>query len=100
MEARRIGSLAVSSVGLGCNNFGQRLDQERTTRVVHAALEFGVSFFDTADVYGGSKSEEFLGRALAGRRERAVIATKFGLPLDDERKGRTRATSAARSRTA
>ena len=87
MEKRRIGSLSVSLVGLGCNNFGIRLDQTRTTEVVNAALDAGIDFFDTADIYGGTHSEEFLGRALAGRRERAIIATKFGLPLDEQRKG-------------
>jgi len=87
MEKRRIGSLSVSLVGLGCNNFGIRLDQARTTEVVNAALDAGIDFFDTADIYGGTHSEEFLGRALSGRRERAIIATKFGLPLDEQRKG-------------
>jgi aryl-alcohol dehydrogenase-like predicted oxidoreductase len=87
MEKRRIGALSVSLVGLGCNNFGIRLDQARTTQVVNAALDGGIDFFDTADVYGATHSEEFLGRALAGNRERAIIATKFGLPLDEERKG-------------
>jgi len=87
MEQRRIGALSVSLVGLGCNNFGIRLDQARTSQVVNAALEAGINFFDTADIYGGTHSEEFLGHALAGRRERAVIATKFGLPLDEQRKG-------------
>ena len=87
MEKRRIGGLSVSLVGLGCNNFGIRLDQARTTEVVNAALDAGVDFFDTADIYGGTRSEEFLGRALAGKRERAIIATKFGLPLDEQRKG-------------
>src|SRR5450432_36181 len=87
MEKRRIGSLSVSLVGLGCNNFGIRLDQARTTQVVNAALDAGIDFFDTADIYGGTRSEEFLGRALAGKRERAIIATKFGLPIDEQRKG-------------
>jgi len=87
MEKRRIGELSVSLVGLGCNNFGIRLDQKRTTEVVNAALDAGIDFFDTADIYGGTHSEEFLGRALAGKRERAIIATKFGLPLDEQRKG-------------
>ncbi len=87
MEKRALGSLSVSLVGLGCNNFGIRLDQARTTEVVHAALDAGIDFFDTADIYGGTQSEEFLGRALAGKRERAIIATKFGLPLDEQRKG-------------
>lgn len=87
MEQRRIGSLSVSLVGLGCNNFGIRLDQARTTQVVNAALDAGIDFFDTADVYGGTHSEEFLGRALAGKRDRAIVATKFGLPLDEHRQG-------------
>jgi aryl-alcohol dehydrogenase-like predicted oxidoreductase len=87
MERRHIGSLDVSVVGLGCNNFGGRIDDSASARVVHAALDAGVNFFDTADIYGGTHSEEFLGRALAGRREHAVIATKFGMPVDAERKG-------------
>lgn len=87
MERRKIGSLSVSLVGLGCNNFGRRIDEEATRRVVDAALEAGVDFFDTADIYGGTKSEEFLGRALKGRRERVVLATKFGMEIDPERKG-------------
>lgn len=87
METRTLGALGVSVVGLGCNNFGGRLDQERTTRVVHAALELGINFFDTADVYGGTHSEEFLGRALGPRRASVVIATKFGMPIGAERPG-------------
>ena len=87
METRRIGSLTVSVAGLGCNNFGMGLDYTRSAEVVHAALEAGVTFFDTADIYGQTHSEEFLGRALAGRRDAVVVATKFGLPLDDRRKG-------------
>jgi aryl-alcohol dehydrogenase-like predicted oxidoreductase len=87
MEKRRIGTLSVSVVGLGCNNFGIRLDAERTERVVHAALDSGIDFFDTADVYGGTRSEEFLGRALGKRRDEVVLASKFGIPLDEQRKG-------------
>jgi aryl-alcohol dehydrogenase-like predicted oxidoreductase len=87
MKTRRIGSLEVSEVGLGCNNFGPRLDAARTAAVVHAALEAGVTFFDTADVYGTGRSEEYLARALAGRREQAVIATKFGMEMGAGRKG-------------
>ena len=60
MEKRRIGSLEVTVVGLGCNNFGGRLDAERTAAVVHAALDAGINFLDTADIYGGTKSEEFM----------------------------------------
>lgn len=87
MKTRRIGSLSVSEVGLGCNNFGSRLDYQASETVVHAALAAGITFFDTADIYGNTKSEEFLGRALAGRRESVVIATKFGMAVDAERKG-------------
>jgi len=80
MEARRIGELAVSVAGLGCNNFGGRIDEAQTKAVVDAALDAGVTFFDTADLYGGGgTSEELLGRALGGRRDEAVIATKFGM---------------------
>jgi aryl-alcohol dehydrogenase-like predicted oxidoreductase len=87
METRRIGTLEVSVVGLGCNNFGRRLDTGATTAVVEAALDAGINFFDTADVYGGTRSEELLGQALGQRREQVVIATKFGLPIDEQRRG-------------
>src|SRR5947209_7113757 len=89
METRPIGSLTVSTVGLGCNNFGQRLDYEGTAAVVDAALDAGVDFLDTADIYGDTKSEQFLGRALRGRRERVVLATKFGMKVagDEHLKG-------------
>ncbi|WP_129574615.1 MULTISPECIES: aldo/keto reductase [Sorangium] len=90
MEKRRIGSLEVSVVGLGCNNFGGRIDEQRTAAVVDAALDAGINFFDTADVYGGTRSEELLGRALGSRRSSVIIATKFGVRLDDERKGGAR----------
>ena len=87
MEKRNIGSLQVSVAGLGCNNFGWRLDAEATAQVVHAALDAGINFFDTADIYGGTKSEEYLGQALRGRREQVVIATKFGMKVDEQRQG-------------
>jgi aryl-alcohol dehydrogenase-like predicted oxidoreductase len=87
METRCIGSLTVSLAGLGCNNFGNRLDEPATREVVSAALDAGINFFDTADIYGGTRSEEFLGRALRGRRDRVVIATKFGHEIDAERRG-------------
>jgi aryl-alcohol dehydrogenase-like predicted oxidoreductase len=87
MQTRKLGTLSVSVVGLGCNNFGGRLDQERTTLVVQAALDTGINFFDTADVYGGTHSEEFIGRALGPRRQSVIVATKFGIPLDEQRKG-------------
>jgi aryl-alcohol dehydrogenase-like predicted oxidoreductase len=87
MQTRSLGSLDASLVGLGCNNFGGRIDEPATKRVVDAAIDAGITLFDTADIYGGTRSEEFLGRALAGRRDRALIATKFGGPIDDDRKG-------------
>jgi aryl-alcohol dehydrogenase-like predicted oxidoreductase len=85
MKTRHIGSLEVSVVGLGCNNFGMRIDAEASARVVHAALDAGVTFFDTADIYGATESEVFLGRALAARRNSAVVATKFGMRVDAKR---------------
>jgi len=81
MEKRKIGSLEVTLCGLGCNNFGGRLDAEQTEVVVRAALDSGVNFFDTADIYGGTLSEEFLGRALHSVRDDVIIATKFGMPV-------------------
>ncbi len=87
MKLRRIGSLEVSIIGLGGNNFGWRLDAAGTADVVEAALDEGINFFDTADMYGGTKSEDFLGRALGRRREEAVIATKFGWEIDASRRG-------------
>jgi aryl-alcohol dehydrogenase-like predicted oxidoreductase len=85
MELRRLGTsgLKVSAVGLGCNNFGMRIDQAQTQAVVDAALEAGITLFDTADIYGGSKSEVFLGEALKGKRNKAVIATKFANPMGE-----------------
>jgi aryl-alcohol dehydrogenase-like predicted oxidoreductase len=80
MEYRNIGSsgLQVSAVGLGCNNFGRRMDAEATRAVVHRCLDLGVTLFDTADVYGGEgRSEQYLGAALKGRRNEVVVATKF-----------------------
>src|SRR5436190_11983467 len=78
METRSIGKLDVSVVGLGCNNFGGRIDEAASRRVVDAALDAGITLFDTADIYGGTLSEEFLGRALGARRDDVVVATKFG----------------------
>lgn len=86
-QTRAVGSLQVSLVGLGCNNFGKRLDQAGTSAVVHAALDAGINFFDTADVYGETRSEELLGRALGSRRQDVVIATKFGIKIDEQRPG-------------
>lgn len=85
MEYRQVGQsgLTVSAAGLGCNNFGFRMDQQAADEVVGAALEQGVNFFDTAAMYGDGASEEILGRALGARRDEAVIATKFGAPRGD-----------------
>src|SRR5512142_2210925 len=87
MEKRKIGSLDVSVVGLGCNNFGWRIDAPSTARVVDEALDAGIDFLDTADIYGNGQSEEFLGKALKGRWNRVVIATKFGSKMDEQRQG-------------
>jgi aryl-alcohol dehydrogenase-like predicted oxidoreductase len=87
VQTRSIGPLEVSLVGLGCNNFGRRIDGATTEQVVHAALDAGVTLFDTADVYGHGRSEELLGAALGGRRDEVVIATKFGMPMDDGSQG-------------
>jgi aryl-alcohol dehydrogenase-like predicted oxidoreductase len=87
MQSRRIATLEVSLVGLGCNNFGMRIDEPESVRVVHAAIDAGITFFDTADIYGSTNSEVYLGHALAGRRDSVVIATKFGMRVDAERQG-------------
>ena len=87
METRRIGSLDVTVIGLGCNNFGWRLDAAATKKVVDATLDAGINFFDTADIYGKGQSEEYVGRALGKRRSEIVLATKFGMKMDDQRKG-------------
>ena len=95
MELRKVGDtdLLVSVVGLGCNNFGGRLDLEGSRLVIDRALERGVTFFDTADSYGNrGGSETILGQTLGRRRDAIVLATKFGWPLDKEgkRKGASR----------
>jgi aryl-alcohol dehydrogenase-like predicted oxidoreductase len=80
MEYRTLGTsgLSVSVAGLGCNNFGMRIDEDKSKEVLFAALDAGINFFDTARMYGGGKSEEFMGRILAPRRDEVVLATKFG----------------------
>jgi aryl-alcohol dehydrogenase-like predicted oxidoreductase len=85
MELRNLGrsGLRVSLVGLGCNNFGGRVDAAGTDAVVHKALDAGITLFDTADVYNRGASETLLGKALGPRRKDIVLATKFGLPMDD-----------------
>jgi aryl-alcohol dehydrogenase-like predicted oxidoreductase len=84
------GGPEVSVVGLGTNNFGRRCDYGQTLAVIDAALDAGVTLFDTADIYGQGLSEQYIGRALEGRRDRVLIATKFGKPMDErpeERRG-------------
>jgi len=86
MDVRHLGTsgLAVSAVGLGCNNFGGRIGFEESRAVVHKALDLGITLFDTADSYGNrGGSEECLGQVLGERRKEVVLATKFGLPMDD-----------------
>jgi aryl-alcohol dehydrogenase-like predicted oxidoreductase len=87
VEKRPIGKLQVSLVGLGCNNFGWRIDADASSAVIDAALDAGINFFDTADVYGTGQSEEFLKRALGPRRKEILIATKFGMKMDEQRTG-------------
>src|SRR6266567_3066455 len=87
LEQRNLGrsGLIVSAVGLGCNNFGGRIDYAATRAVVHRALDVGITFFDTSDTYGeAGASEEYLGAALAGKRDEIVLATKFARPMDRE----------------
>jgi aryl-alcohol dehydrogenase-like predicted oxidoreductase len=96
VETRTIGSLTVSVVGLGCNNFGMRIGRSETDAVVGAALDAGITLFDTADIYGGTKSESYLGPALGARRDEIVLATKFGVPYEGHEGG----ASAAYIRTA
>ena len=97
MEQRTLGNsgLRVSLVGLGCNNFGRRIDYTASRSVIHKALDLGITFFDTADAYrspiGGS--EEFLGKALGARRKDIVLVTKVGMPIDgSELRGASRRT--------
>jgi len=87
MKERNLGKsgLRVSLVGLGCNNFGGRLDLEATRRVVHRALDAGITLFDTADIYGDlGGSETQLGQVLGDRRKDIVLATKFGMAMNKE----------------
>jgi aryl-alcohol dehydrogenase-like predicted oxidoreductase len=94
MRTRTLGPLEVSVVGLGCNNFGGRIDEAATFAVIDAAIDSGITFFDTADIYGGQGgSEELIGRALEGRRERVVLATKWGKPMGTAPSGGGRATT-------
>jgi aryl-alcohol dehydrogenase-like predicted oxidoreductase len=86
VKQRNLGKsgLLVSLVGLGCNNFGMRIDLEASRKVVHKALDAGITLFDTADIYGNKGgSEDFLGQILGSRRKDIVLATKFAMPMDD-----------------
>jgi aryl-alcohol dehydrogenase-like predicted oxidoreductase len=86
LKQRNLGKsgLLVSLVGLGCNNFGMRIDLEASRKVVHKALDCGITLFDTADIYGNKGgSEEILGQILGARRKDIVLATKFAMPMDD-----------------
>ena len=92
MEFRSIGPLNVSIVGLGCNNFGRKLNRDQSAEVVEAALDSGINYFDTADRYGYGdlafsgfgRSEEFLGHAIAPWRDQVILATKFGLSMNED----------------
>jgi len=86
MRYRRLGDsgLVVSVVGIGCNNFGRKMDESETRLVVDAAIDHGINLFDTADIYGVGASETLLGKALQGRRDDVVIATKFGMDMQGE----------------
>ena len=89
MELRNLGAsgLRVSLVGLGCNNFGQRIDLESSRAVIHKALDAGITLFDTADIYGGrGGSETAMGQILGDRRKDIVLASKFGMAMDDGEK--------------
>jgi aryl-alcohol dehydrogenase-like predicted oxidoreductase len=85
MDTRPLGGSGpqTSVVGLGCNNFGRRIDLDGTRAVVDEALEQGITFFDTANTYGRGQSEEYLGEVLQGRRDQVVLATKFGMDMGD-----------------
>lgn len=97
MEQRNVGEsgLRVSAVGLGCNNFGWLIDADISEKIIHKALDLGVTLFDTAPIYGvsGGESEQILGKALGARRQNVVVLTKFGMRLDGT--GRTNTSRAA-----
>jgi aryl-alcohol dehydrogenase-like predicted oxidoreductase len=89
VEKRAIGSLQASVIGVGCNNFGGRIDASRTEEVINAALDQGINFFDTADMYADGRSEELIGRFLVdrGHRSQVLIATKFGNDMPGQGRG-------------
>jgi aryl-alcohol dehydrogenase-like predicted oxidoreductase len=91
MQYRQLGTsdLKLSVIGLGCNNFGGRTDVETTRRVIHRALDVGITHFDTADIYGGDgKSEDYMGQVIGPRRKEMILATKFGLPTSAGKGGK------------
>jgi len=103
MKHRKLGAsnLQVSLVGLGCNNFGGRIDLEASRKVIDQAIESGITLFDTADIYGNAGgSEEILGQVLGDRRKDIVLATKFGMQMGDDatRKGASKKYIASRGR--
>lgn len=105
MSIESVNDLGLPRVGIGCNAFGTRVDLDGVRRIVDAAIEYGAAFFDTADVYGFGASEETLGAALRGRRDAAIVATKFGMDLQglngpDSTAGGDRRGSRAYIRTA
>ena len=79
-------ALKVSAVGLGGNTFGRHADERQTARCVHAALDVGINFFDTADVYNNGVSEEYVGKALADRRDGAIVASKVAMKMGEQRR--------------
>ncbi len=85
MQHKRLGKsgLKVSAIGLGGNTFGRHADAEQTARCIHTALDLGITFFDTADVYNAGVSETYVGQALAGRRDRAIIASKVAMTMGE-----------------
>ncbi len=90
MEYRRLGTsgLKVSALGLGTNSMGRRVDEQGAKRIIDQALGLGINFIDTANIYGGGLSEEYIGKALKGKRQQAILATKFGRVMDDTPNGR------------
>src|SRR6478672_609072 len=92
METRKLGGLTVSAIGLGCmgmSEFYGRGDERESIATIHRALELGVTLLDTADMYGPFTNEELVGRAIADRRDRVVLATKFGMVRGPDPKTRT-----------
>src|ERR671933_1650127 len=88
LDQRNLGGLTVSELGLGCmgmSEFYGPADEDESVRTIHRALELGVTFLDTADMYGSGHNERLVGRAIAGRRDRVVLATKFGVVRDAQR---------------